>query len=195
VDPAVEAAQSAAARRGLASKRALFHRVASTRRLLRLWEQVGNFVGTTRRRPSRSSQVANLLRQLADVREALAGFPPLLGEAGQPGYLILALDELGDTQAFLELSGHQREALSRDWKAVHKLLIAHREFLRQEIRAQRRRTFKERLWRRLRATLAEPAVVLLLLALLVINITAVRMYFLHLAENPKPAGTSQHGTP
>jgi hypothetical protein len=200
IDPAVEAALSAPARRGLSSKRALFYRVARTRQLLRVWDQVGAFLGAPRRRPARSSQVLNLLRQLAEVRQLLDDFPPLMGEAGQPGYLILALDELGDTQAFQTLSGHQREALSRDWKAAHKLLIAHRNFLRQEIRAQRRRPLKERMRRRLRAALVEePAAMLLLLALLAINIAVWRTYagpLLNRLSVPwhssQPAGNGNH---
>jgi hypothetical protein len=177
VDPAVEAALSKPARRGLASKRALFHRIVRTRQLLRLWDQVGDLLASPRRRPARASQVTNLWRQLDQVRTLLEGFPPLLGEAGQPGYLILALDEVGDTQMFQTLSPHQREALSRDWKAAHKLLTTHRDFLRQEIRAQRRRPLKERLLRRLRAAvLDEPAAVLLLVALLAINIAIWRTF-------------------
>jgi hypothetical protein len=177
VDPAIEAALSKPARRGLASKRALFRRVVRTRQLLRLWDQVGDLLASPRRRPARASQVTNLLRQLAQVRELLEDFPPLLGEAGQPGYLILALDEVGDTQTFQTLSPHQREALGRDWKAAHKLLAAHREFLRQEVRAQRRRPFKDRLLHRLRAAFVdEPAAVLLLVALLAINIAVWRHF-------------------
>jgi hypothetical protein len=177
VDPAVEAALSKRARRGLASKRALFHRIVRTRQLLRVWDQVGDLLASPRRRPARASQVTNLWRQLDQVRTLLEGFPPLLGEAGQPGYLILALDEVGDTPMFQTLSPHQREALSRDWKAAHKLLTTHRDFLRQEIRAQRSRPFKDRLIRRLRAAVVdEPAAVLLLVALLAINIAIWRTF-------------------
>jgi hypothetical protein len=196
VDPAVEAAQSRAARRGLASKRGLFHRVARTRQLLRLWDEVGDLLAGPRGRPPRGSRVSNLLRQLAEFRTLLADFPPLLGEAGQPGYLILALDELGDAQTILALSGHQREALSRDWKAALKVLSAHRDFLRQEIRAQRRRTFGQRFLRRVRAAITEePAAVLLLLALLAVNIAVWRTYAQRLAGSSAPAPPAHHAAP
>jgi hypothetical protein len=173
----VEAAQSRPARRGLASKRALYQRAVRTRRLLRAWKQVGKYLASPRRRLSRTSEITSLLRQLDEVRELLHGFPPLLGEAGQPGYLILTLHDLEDVATFQSLSAHQREALSRDWRAAHKLLAAHRDFLRHEIRSLRGCTFKERLRRRVRLALTdEPAAVLVLLALLALNIALWRTY-------------------
>ncbi len=199
VDPAVEAARSRAARRGLAGKRALYQRVATTRRLLAAWNQVGKYLGSPKRRLGRASEVKNLLAQLEEVRGLLRGFPPLLGEAGQPGYLILTLSDMADVPMFQGLSGQQREALSRDWKAALKLLTAHRDYLRQEIRAQRRRTLGQRLARYLRFMVADqPAVVLLLLALLALNIAIWRTFaggwWERLVE-PRPPAPTQRGTP
>jgi hypothetical protein len=177
VDPAVEAARSRPARRGLAGKRALYQRVAATRRLLAEWNEVGKYLSSPKRRLGRASEVKSLLAQLEEVRALLRRFPPLLGEAGQPGYLILTLSDMADVPMFQALSGQQREALSRDWKAALKLLTAHRDYLRQEIRARRRRTLGQRLARRLRYLLSdEPGTVLLLLALLALNIAIWRTW-------------------
>ncbi len=199
VDPAVEAARSRPARRGLASKRALYRRVASTRRLLAEWNQVGKYLASPRRRLGRASEVKSLLAQLEEVRTLLRTFPPLLGEAGQPGYLILTLSDMADVPMFQSLTGQQREALSRDWKAAQKLLMAHRDFLRQEIRTQRRWTFKERLSRRLRGLVAdEPGTVLLLLALLALNVALWRTYAGGLWDqllSPRAPAPAQRNTP
>jgi hypothetical protein len=196
VDPAVEAARSRSARRGLAGKRALYQRVAATRHLLAAWNEVGKYLASPRRRLGRASEVKNLLAQLDEVRTLLHSFPPLLGEAGQPGYLILTLSEMADVSM---LQGQQREALSRDWKAAFKLLTAHRDFLRQEIRARRRRTLGQRLARRLRFILADEAgTVLLLLALLALNIAIWRTWGDSLWERivgPSATAPTSHGTP
>jgi hypothetical protein len=136
------------------------------------------------------------LRQLDQVRSLLAGFPPLLGEAGQPGYLILTLAELADAQTIQSLSPHQREALSRDWKAANKVLSAHRDFLRQEIHAQRRRSLGQRIRRRIRAAITdEPAAVLLLLALLAVNIAVWRTYTQRVHDAVSPAPAIHHANP
>src|SRR5262249_15595407 len=122
-------------------------------------------------------------------------FPPLLGEAGQPGYLVLALTEVDLLRTLKSLSDSQREALSRDWKAGHKLLTAHRDFLRDEARAMRRRRFTGRMVRPVRTfRRAQPgAALLLLLALLALNVARWRSYaqeWWHLL-GPPPSAPSE----
>lgn len=174
VNPIVEAAQSGRARRGLASRRALYRRVAQTRKLLHTWDEVGKVLAAPRRRLGKTAEVQALFGELEEVRSLLRGFPPLLGEAGQPGYLVLALPELTPAEA-QALSPQQREGLARDWKAAGKLLAAHRDFLRQELRARRGWTFRERLAHRVRAAFRDqPAAVLFLLGLLALNIAIWR---------------------
>jgi hypothetical protein len=176
-DPIQEAAQSAAARRGIATRRSLYQRIARTRRLLRLWNELGKYLSVPKRRLSRSADGPELLRLLDEITALLKSFPPLLGEAGQPGYLVLALTQVDTVKVFQSFSPHQREALSRDWHAAVKLLTSHRHFLRQELRAMRQRSFGQRL---LRATwtliVEQPGTVLLLLALLAINVALWRTY-------------------
>jgi hypothetical protein len=177
VDSVLEAAQSGPARRGIATKRALYHRISRTRRLLRVWNGLGKYLSSPKRRLSRSADGPELLRQLDEITTLLRRFPPLLGEAGQPGYLVLALAQVDTIKVFQSFSPHQREAMTRDWRAGLKLLLAHRDFLRQESRALRQRPFRQRLLRASWAILTDqPGTVLLLLALLAINIVLWRTY-------------------
>lgn len=177
VDPILEAAQSGVARRGIGTKRALYHRIARTRRLMRLWNDLGNYVSSPKRRLSRSADGPELIRLLDEISNLLNGFPALLGEAGQPGYLVLALTQVDTVKVFQSFSPHQREALSRDWRAGIHLLAAHRDFLRQELRAMRKRPFRERLLHTTWSLLVDqPGTVLLLLALLALNVALWRSY-------------------
>ena len=177
VDAVLEAAQSGPARRGIATKRALYRRITRTRRLFRLWNSLGKYLSSPKRRLSRTADGPDLVRLLDEITTLLRDFPPLLGEAGQPGYLVLALAQVDTVKVFQSFSPHQREALTRDWRAGIKLLLAHRDFLRQELRALRKRPFRQRLLRATWSLLTDqPGTVLLLLALLAINIALWRSY-------------------
>jgi hypothetical protein len=177
VDPILEAAQSGAARRGIGTKRALYQRIARTRRLLRLWNNLGKYLSVPQRRLSRSADGPELIRLLDEITTLLKNFPALLGEAGQPGYLVLALAQVDTVKVFQSFSPHQREALSRDWHSGITLLTAHRDFLRNELKTMRKRSFGERLLRGSWSLLVDqPGTVLLLLALLAINVALWRSY-------------------
>jgi hypothetical protein len=140
-DPVAEAAASVAARRGLGTKRALYYRIARTRQLLAAWEQVGRYVGDPERRLVRKAEAESMLRQLEAIRELLHEFPPLLGQAGQPGYSVIALARQPlIVQTFQSLLPSQREVLARHWQEGRELLRAHRRFLRAELRALKRRS-------------------------------------------------------
>jgi len=176
-DPVLEAAQSGPAHRGIATKRGIYQRIAQTRRLLRLWNDLGKYVSQPKRRLNRSTEGPELIRLLGEITELLQGFPPLLGEAGQPGYLVLALTQVDTVKVFQSFSPHQREALSRDWGNAVKLLTAHRDFLRQELRAMRKRPWRQRVLRASWSLLVDqPGTVLILLALLAINVALWRSY-------------------
>ena len=70
--------------------------------------------------------------------ELLATPMPLMGQAGQPGYLVVALARQQMIVPTLQtLLPSQREALARDWQAGHALLRSIRQFLRQELRVVR----------------------------------------------------------
>src|SRR5262249_38276825 len=119
VDPLVEAAHSPSARRGLGTKRALYHRIARTRQLLWAWGGAGKFLRQPERRLTRSSEATELIRQLNAVRRLLRHFPPVLGEAGQAGFYVVTLarqPKHAIIQTFRMLLPSQRETLARDWR-------------------------------------------------------------------------------
>lgn len=177
VDAVLEAAQSGPARRGIGTKRGIYRRIAHSRRLLQLWNDLGKYLSSPKRRLSRTIDGPELLRVLDEIVTLLRDFPPLLGEAGQPGYLVLALTQVDTVKVFKSFSPHQREALSRDWSAGLKLFSAHRDFLRGELRALRKRPWRQRLLRASWSLIVDqPGTVLLLLALLAVNIALWRSY-------------------
>jgi hypothetical protein len=177
VDPVAEAARSApAARRGLGTRRALYRRLAQTRRLARAWELAGKYLAWPKRRLTRPAEANELTGILTTLTDELHGFPPLLGEAGQPGYLALSLArQPAVVPTFQTLLASQREALARDWWAGRTFLQSHREFLRQELRTLRKRGPLYRAVRAARSFLSEhPGGVLILLGLLALNLALWR---------------------
>jgi len=132
-----------------------------------------------KRKLTRPAEARELLELLAAIRRLLDNFPPLLGEAGQPGYLVVALaKQQVIVPTFQTLLPSQREALARDWVAGQKLLVAHKDFLRQELRGLRRKTPLGRAVRAVRAFLNEhPAGLLVVLGLLAVAIALWREFF------------------
>jgi hypothetical protein len=163
--------------RGLSTRRDLYVRTIRTRRLLRAWDRLGAFV-VPPERPLARGEGSKLGRVLQELIDLLERFPPLMGEAGQPGYLVFMLAHQEQVpQRFRALEAGQREALARDWEAGRKLLTAHLAFVRREIRAARRRGWRARLARLTYAALTDlPVAVLLLLALLAIGAALWRSY-------------------
>jgi hypothetical protein len=173
LDRVIQSARSSApARRGIGTRRALFRRIVHTRQILRAWERTGKYLLDPNRKLAKSSEANELTRQLLKIREALSGFPPILGEAGQPGYLVVALARQQlIIPTFRGLLPSQREALARDWQSGYVLLVSHRDFLRQELRSLRQVSFLGRVARALRALVTDqPATVVLLVALVVLNV-------------------------
>lgn len=182
-DPAMELACSCLARRGLLTRWALFQRIASTRILLRAWVQVGKYLGDPTLRLTRKDQAIDLVRQLTIIRQQLQSFPALIGQAGQPGYLVISLARQQlIVQTFLTLLPAQREALVRDWQAGLTFLAAHRYYVREEIWKVRRSGWLGRTIRGIRRTIADrPIIWLATLALIGLNIWVpfVRNYWLY----------------
>jgi len=177
VDPIVAAAQqSAPARRGLGTKQALYMRVVATRRFLSVWQELGKYLESPKRRVSRSADGPELNRLFQEMVRLRRRFPRILGAAGQPGYLLGVFAEQEDAaKGIRALDESQREALSRDWSAGRKLLTAHRDFLRREIRAMRKRTLKDRMVLAVQAVFTDqPAATFLFLLLLALLIAVWR---------------------
>ena len=171
LDPAAAEASAARARRGLGTKRALYFRIARTRKLLAAWEQVGKYLAQPQRRITKPTEATELIRLLARVQSLLRGFPLVLGQAGQPGYLVIALArQPAPVPMFQTLLPSQRESLAQHWEAGRTFLIAHRQFLRQEVRARRRRSRVSRAARIVASFMAEyPEYVLFALAICFCN--------------------------
>ncbi len=111
------------------------------------------------------------------MRSLLRTFPRLLGAAGQPGYLVVTVARQDDSaRSFQALDPGQREALSRDWAAGRKLIAAHRDFLRQEVRAMRQRTWRQRLVRAAWAAVTDQPATFFVVLLLVLNVTVWCLY-------------------
>jgi hypothetical protein len=178
-DPVLEASRSTAARRGLGTRRAIYQRLAHTRRLTRAWERAGRYLANPKRRLSKPAEATELIGHLKAVQEALGDFPALLGEAGQPGYSVVVLArQPAPVPIFQTLLPSQRETLAQHWKGGWQLLQAHREYLRLEIQALRKRGRLGRAWRAVRHTVTDqPGILLLLLALIALNIAIWRQYF------------------
>jgi hypothetical protein len=159
-----EAARSPQARRGLGSRRRLYARLARTRRLLRLWRAIGRHVEDPERRLSRTD-AGELLRLLGKVDEELGEFPPPLGEAGQPGYMLVALTEV-NARTIQALAPSQRESLRRDWEGGLNFLQFHRDFVLGRLLVLRRMGKLERALHAARTRLNEqPLIGLALFAL------------------------------
>jgi hypothetical protein len=177
-DPVLEASRSAAARRGLGTRRGLYQRLARTRRLMRAWERAGKYLGNAKRRLSKPAEATELINDLKELRQALTGFTVLLGEAGQPGYSVIVLArQPAPVPIFQTLLSGQRVTLAQHWKDGRQLLHAHRDYLRLEIQALRKRGPIGRVWRATRHAITDqPGVLLLLLGLIALNVAIWRQY-------------------
>jgi hypothetical protein len=178
IDPAVELARSQIARRGLGTRRAFYLRVQHTWRLLHLWDRLGKYFASPKRRLPRSSESGPLLELLEDLDNELESFPPILGEAGQPGFLIVNLTGPDNERPpFHTLDLDQRRSLSRDWQAGRALLIAHRDFLFQEVRQLRRHGLRYWTVRAIRAFVNDrPGLVFLAIALAALGMAVYRTW-------------------
>jgi hypothetical protein len=177
LDPVAAEASAARARRGIGTKRTLYFRIARTRKLLAAWDQAGKFLAQPQRRITRPAEATELIRLLGRIQSLLRGFPPVLGQAGEPGYLVVALAmQPAPVPMFQTLLFSQREALAQHWDAGRKFLMAHRQFLRQEARARRRRGRLARAARATASFIAEyPEYVLFALAILAVTFAIARL--------------------
>jgi hypothetical protein len=126
---------------GLNTRRGLYYRAVLIRQLLWTWERAGGFLNQPARMIQRPSEATELIGRMTVIRELLGTVATPLGEAGRPGYLVLALarQEL-IVPMFQTLLPSQREALARDWQAGHQLLLAERGALLEAFRAGRARS-------------------------------------------------------
>lgn len=175
VDPIRDAAQNAPqVRKGLATRTALYRRIALTRHLLRQWHKLGKYLLDPDRRLTRQ-EAGDLYRLIEQIEESADGFP-LLGQTGYPGQLIFHLTALDRPRDLRNLDHLQRDSLRRDWEFGLRFLEAHRDFLRMEMAVFRSRSRSDRAVRLLRAWLNDSPWIglLVLLALLAVGIAVWR---------------------
>jgi hypothetical protein len=141
---------------------------------MRSWFALGKFLEDETKQLTRP-QAREMYKLIERIEEELHDFP-LMGEAGQPGYLIVTLTQLDKSKTLVNLAPSQRESLSRDWKAGLKFLKAHRDYLREETRAQRRHSWAAGTLRAARALLNESplAALVVLLTLLALGVAVWR---------------------
>jgi hypothetical protein len=98
----------------------------------------GKYLGDPRYRLANKNEAIDLVRQLTIIRQQLQDFPPLLGQAGQPGYLVIALARQPEiVKTYQSLPPEGRKSYVRDWQAGLTFLAAYRLFLREELRRLR----------------------------------------------------------
>ncbi len=167
------------ARRGIGTAGALYERIFHLRQLLWTWEQAGRILNRPKRSTSRPAELKELMRRLQEINDLMEGFPPILGRPGQPGYRVIAMARLGMTaEMFQTLDPEQRAALARDWVAGQVVLKKHRQFLRQELKALRRKGWLGRAIRALRAGLNDhPVWVCAIVAAILIGLALLHLVF------------------
>jgi hypothetical protein len=170
--PILEAARSPLARCGLGTRGAVMRRVRRTRELFETWGQAARYLGSVKRRtalksPDEEKEFATVFARIARLCRR---FPRILGEAGQPGCLVLSLARRHPAATYRSLEASQRDALRRDWQAGRDLLLAHRDFLREQAGELRLMTPKQRFGRAFRAFFTDqPRALSLLVVLAVAN--------------------------
>src|SRR5262249_48717732 len=149
-------------------KRALYRRISQTRHLLQAWVEAGEYLSHPERRLSKPTEATDLIYWMGTIRTNLRSFRNLLGEAGQPGYLVVALaGQQVIVPTFQTLLPSQREILARDWQTGRRVLIEYRQQLRHQLRLLRRRSLPSRLLKPVSTTLRSyPGLLCLLLGLL-----------------------------
>ena len=154
------------------TRRDLYFRIARTRQIQQLWASVGKHLHNPRHRLARPAEAADLIHHMQLLTRLIQTYPSQLGQAGQPGYLVLALARqqlIVPTLQTLQLS--QRTALARDWKAGQEFLIEQNSKLRARSRTLRRRSPWSHLVRLSRSVLNNhPGLVVLSLSLLALNV-------------------------
>jgi hypothetical protein len=128
--------QQLTSRRGLGTRQELYKRVRRTRCLLHAWALAGKYLGKPKRLLKGPAEERELSRALAAIADHSRCFPRLLAHPGLPGYRVAARARVPlVADHFNTLDAAQRDLLAQDWAAGQTLLSAHRQFLRQELRA------------------------------------------------------------
>lgn len=160
------------ARRGLATKRALLDHVLLVRQMREAWSGAGRYLSRSTRPLTKPAEATDLLTHMGRIRALLEPLDGLLGQAGQPGYLVAALARQPLIVPTLQtLLPSQRAALARDWQSGLERLKDHLVYLRTELRANRRRSGLEQGVRALLVLLRDrPGLLLFALGVVALNL-------------------------
>jgi hypothetical protein len=159
-----------------ANRRAIYHRLARVRRLLRAWRGFEQHLSDPAWRVARPGDAVSLTTCCAELATLARSLPEGVGNAGEPGYLVMALArQQVVVPTFQALLPSQREALARDWSAgldqLHRQLAA----LRRATRTLRKKSpFRRTATHILTFLSHHPSFILLLLGVLALLIAALR---------------------
>jgi hypothetical protein len=154
------------------TRRDLYFRIARTRQIQHLWDRVGMHLSNPRRRFKRPAEATALIQHMQALPKLIQSFPSQLGQAGQPGYLVLALARQQLIVPTLQtLLPSQRMALARDWEAGKLYLREQYRLLRDQSQHLRRRSVWSHLVRLTRSVLNNHSgLVLFAVSLLALNV-------------------------
>ncbi len=154
------------------TRRDLYFRIARTRQIQHLWDRVGIHLSNPRRRFERPAEATALIQRMQALPKLIQSFPSQLGQAGQPGYLVLALARQHLIVPTLQtLLPSQRMALARDWEAGKQYLREQYRLLRAQSHHLRRRSAWSHVVRLTRSVLNNHSgLVLFAVSLLALNV-------------------------
>jgi hypothetical protein len=156
------------------TRRDLYFRIARTRQIQQLWDRVGLHLSNPQRRFQRPAEATALIQRMQALPKLIASFPSQLGQAGQPGYLVLALARQQLIVPTLQtLLPSQRMALARDWESGQHYLREQYRLLRIQSRTLRRRSPWSHIVRLTRSVLNNHSG----LALLCVSLLALNLAF------------------
>jgi hypothetical protein len=153
------------------TRRDLYYRIARTRQIEHSWAQIGNYLENPRRRLTGPSEAVDLIQHMQALPRLIASFPFRFGQAGAPGYLVLALARQQLIVPTLQtLLPSQRVALARDWENGRAFLTEQKAQLREQIDIHRRRSGWDHLVRLTRSILNNhPGLAVLTATLVALN--------------------------
>lgn len=175
IDPIQEVARCAIARFNLGTRNGVYNRLLLTRRLIQHWETIGKYVKFPERKLNRKSAANELDYELSVVGDLLKEFPPILGQAGQPGYQVMTLATMQLLKTFQNMDLLQRQSLSLDWYSGRNLLRSHTRFVRNRGKELRKANKFQRFLSGISSILFERiGLILVLIALVALNLAIWR---------------------
>jgi hypothetical protein len=166
--------------REAASQRVLlrnqYRELVRIRKVIRIWEQIRQALGSVDRETEDPVELVNLLIALQDLTPALPQVGHLIGQPDEPGYVVASFARKAAPLDLLRsMSPSQRESLSQDCRAAHYRLVEAYRKLRGTLRKGREKSaFQQQVAPRLKAVFLEARWLCLLLGSVALLIAAIR---------------------